>query len=124
MDLIYSESHFNCIKMHLLIHFGNHIRQSGNIAMYSTEDGELAHKEQMKDPRRRSNKNDVARQIQHSYGRWHAIRIRLLTLEALRRHGADLDTDFLAHFDTTNTVLAPVSRGRHLKGVAAMCRTS
>ena len=39
-----------------------------------------------------------------------------MTLESLRRHGADLDTDVLKHLDTTNTVLAPVPRGRHLKG--------
>ena len=50
MDLIQSESHFNFIKMHLLIHFGDHIRQFGNIPIYSTEYGELAHKEQIKDP--------------------------------------------------------------------------
>ena len=66
MDLIHSESHFNFIKMHLLIHFRDHIRQFGNIPMYSTEYGELAHKEQIKDPWRPSNKNDVARQILHS----------------------------------------------------------
>ena len=116
MDLIYSESHFNFIKIHLLIHFGDHIRQFGNIPMYSTEYGELVHKEQIKHPWRRSNKNDVARQIQHSYGRHHGIRMRLLKLESLRRHGADLDTDVLEHLDTTNTVLAPVPRGRHLNG--------
>ena len=45
MDLIYSESQFNFVKMHLLIHFGDHIRQFGNIPMYSTVYGELAHKE-------------------------------------------------------------------------------
>ena len=37
MDLIHSESHFNIIKMHLLITFGDHISQFGNISMYSTE---------------------------------------------------------------------------------------
>ena len=116
MDLIYSESHFNFIKMHLLIHFNDHICQFGNIPMYSTEYGELAHKEQIKDPWRSSNKNDVARQILHSYGRRHGIPMRLLTLKSLRRHRADLDTDVLEHLDTTNTVLAPVPRGRHLKG--------
>ena len=42
--------------------------------------------------------------------------MRLLTLESLRRHGADLDTDVLEHLDTTSTVLAPVPRGRLLKG--------
>ena len=45
MDLIHSESHFNFIKMHLLIHSGHQIRQFGNIPIYSTEYGELAHKE-------------------------------------------------------------------------------
>ena len=84
MDLIYIQFHFNFIKMHRLIHFGDHIRQFGNIPMYSTEYGELAHKEQIKDPWQGSNKNDVARQILHSYGRRHGIRMRLLTLESLR----------------------------------------
>ena len=73
MDLIQSESHFNFIKMNLLIHFGDHIRQFGNIPMYSMEYGELAHKEQIKDPWRRSNKNDVARQILQGYGCRHGI---------------------------------------------------
>ena len=73
MDQIHSKSHCNFIKMHRLIHFGDHIRQFGNSPMYSTEDGELAHKEQIKDPWRCSNKNDVARQILHSYGRRHGI---------------------------------------------------
>ena len=50
MDLIYIESHFNFIKMHLVIHFGDHIRQFGNIPMYSTEYGELAQREQIKCP--------------------------------------------------------------------------
>ena len=116
MDLLYGESYLNFIKQHLLIHFGDHIRQFGNILMYSTEYGELAHKEQIKDPWGRSNKNDVARQILHSYGRRHVIRMRLLTLEYLQRHRGDLDTDVLEHLDTTNTVLALVPSGWHLKG--------
>ena len=114
-DLIHSESHFNFIKMHLLIHFGDHICQFGNIPMYSMEYAELAHKEQIKDPWRRSNKHDMARQILHSYSRRHEIRMRLLTMETLRRQGADLDIDVLEHLDTTSTVLAPVPRGRLLK---------
>ena len=116
MDLIQSKSYFNFITMHLLIHFGDHIRQFGNIPMNSTEYGELAHKEQIKDPWRHSNKNDVARPILQGYCRQHGIRMRLLTLESLRRLGADLDTDLLQHLDRTNTVLAPVPCGRHLKG--------
>ena len=116
MDQIYSASHFNFIKMHLLIHFGDHIRQFGNILMYSTEYGDLAYKEQIKVPWRRSNKNDVARQILHSYGRRDGIRMRILTMESLRRHRANLDTDLLEHLDTTSAILAPVPSGRLLKG--------
>ena len=101
--------------MHLLIHFGDHIRQFGNIPMYSTEYGELAHKEQIKNPWRCSNKNDMARQMLQSYSRRHGIRMSLLTLESLRRHGPDLDTKVLEHLDATNTVLAPVPHGRHQK---------
>ena len=66
MDLILCESHFNFIKMHLLSHFCDHIRQFGNIPMYSTEFGELAHKTQLKAGWRQSNKNDASRQIVQS----------------------------------------------------------
>jgi len=85
MDMIYTESHFNFVKMYLLSHFSDHIRQFGNIPMYSTAFRELAHKEQIKDGWRRSNKNDVERQILQSYSRQHAIRMRFLNLNSLRR---------------------------------------
>jgi len=85
--------------------------------MYSTEFGELAHKEQIKDGCRRSNKNDAARQIVQSYSRQHAIRLRLLNLESLRHRGADLSADVLQHLEsTTSVVTAPVVRRRILKG--------
>jgi len=80
LKLVRSEWHFNFIKMHLLSHFCDHICQFGNIPMYSTEIGELAQKMQIKDGWHQSNKNDAACQIVHSYGRQHAIRMRLLNL--------------------------------------------
>jgi len=117
MDMIHTESHFNFVKMHLLSHFSDHIRQFGNIPMYSTEFGELAHKEQIKDGWRPSNKNDVERQILHSYGRQHAIRMRLSNLNSLRCRGANLGDDVLGYLDkTTSTVSTPAPRGRILKG--------
>jgi len=73
MDLIYHKSYFNFIKIRLLSHFSDHIRQLGIIPMYSTEFGELVQKEQIKDGWRRSNKNDAGRQIVHSYSRQHVI---------------------------------------------------
>ena len=117
MDMIHTECHFNFVKMHLLSHFSDHIRQCGNIPMYSTKFGELAQKEQIKDGWRRSNKKDVERRILHSYGRQHAIRMRLLNLNALRRRGAKLGDNVLGYLDkTTSTVSTPAPRGRILKG--------
>jgi len=117
MDMIHTESHFNFVKMHLLSHFSDHIRQFGNISMYSTKFGELAHKEQMKDRWRRSNENDVERQFLHSYGRQHAIRMSLLKLNSLPRRGGNLRDDVLGNLDkTTSTVSTPALCGRFLKG--------
>jgi len=59
IELIHSESNFNFVKMHLISHFRDHIFMFGNIPMYSTEYGELAHKEQIKDGWRPSNKIDA-----------------------------------------------------------------
>jgi len=117
MDMIHTESHFNLVKMHLLSHFSDHIRPFGNIPMYSTEFGVLAQKEQIKDGWRRSNKNDVERQILHSYSRQHAIRMRLVTLNSLRRRGANLGDDVLGYLDkTTRMVSMPAPPGSILKG--------
>ena len=115
--MIHGKSHFNFIKMHLLSHFCDHIRQFGNIPMYSTEIGELAQKTQIKKGWRQSNKNDAVRQIMHSYGRQHAIRMRLWNLQSVKHRGADLSPDVLQHLDrTTSTVSPPVICKSILKG--------
>jgi len=117
MDLIHGESHFNLIKMHLLSHLCDHIRQFGNIPMYSTEIGDLAPKTQITERWRQSNKNDAARQIVHSYGCQDAIRMRLLNLQSLKNHGADRSPDVLKHLDrTTSMVSPPVICRRIFKG--------
>jgi len=85
MDLIRRENHFNFIKMHYLTHFASHVRCFGSIWMYSTEIGELAHKDQSKDGYRRSNRNDAVRQILSQYGRQDALGMRLQTIEALSK---------------------------------------
>ena len=84
-DLIRRENHFKFIKMHYLIHFASHVRRCGSISMYSTEIGELAHKDQIIDGYRRSNKNDAARQVLSQYGRQHALGVRLQSIEALSK---------------------------------------
>jgi len=97
MHMIPRESHFNFHKMHLLSHCSDHIRQFGNIPIYSTEFGELAHTEQIKDGCRRFNMNDVERQLIHSYGRQHAIRLRLLNLSSFRRRGGNRGDNVLGY---------------------------
>jgi len=116
MDMINAESHFNFVKMHLLSNLCDHIHQFGIIPMYSTEIGDLAHKTQIKGGWRQSNKNDAARQIVHSYGRQHAIRMRLWNLDSLQDRGQGLSADVLKHLDrTTSTVSQPVIHQRILK---------
>ena len=54
-ELIQRENHFNFINMHYLNHFVQHVRRVRSVLMYSTDIGELAHKEQIKEGYRRSN---------------------------------------------------------------------
>jgi len=49
MDMIHGRTHFTFIMMHLLSYFCDNICQFGNIPMYSTKIGELAHMMQIKD---------------------------------------------------------------------------
>jgi len=105
LNLVYGESHFNIIKMHLLSNLYDHIGQFGNIPMYSTEIGELAHRTQIKDGWHQSNKNDAVCQIVHSYSRQNAIRMRLLNLESVKYRDADLAGDLLHHLDRTASTL-------------------
>jgi len=117
IHLIHCELHFNFIKIYLLSHFSAHIRQVGNTPMDSTEFGELAPKEQMKDGWRRSNKNDGTRQIVHGKSLQHAIRMRSLNLESLQRCSADLSPDVLQHLEsTTSAITRLVFCRRILKG--------
>ena len=84
--------------------------------MYSTEFNELAHKTQIKDGWRQSNKNDASRQIVQSYSRQHGIQMRLLNLETLGHCGADLCPDVAEYLDRTSTTTEPDPRRRMLKG--------
>src|SRR5205807_6416026 len=125
-DFIQRENHFNFIKMHYLSHFGSHVRRFGSISMYSTDIGELAHKEQLKEGYRRSNKNDAARQILSDYGRRHALGMKLQTTEELLKGGnvlrtGDVATDIPVSSDYS--VHRRVLRGRVNTGnIIDLCR--
>jgi len=115
--MINAKSHFHFVKMHLLSHFCNKIHQFGNIAMYSTDIGELAHKRQIKEGWRQSNKNDAALKIMHSHSRQHAIRMRQLDLESLPDRDEGLSANILKHLGmATSTVSQVVIRRRILTG--------
>ena len=115
MELIHAESNFNFVKMHLISHFCDHIYQFGNIPIFPTVYGELAHKEQIKDGWRYSNKIDAARQILSSYCRQYAIRMRILNLESLQCAEADLPAEVLEHLEKTTPVPMPPALCRILK---------
>jgi len=80
-DLIRRENHFNFIKIHYLSHFSSQVRRFGSISMYSTQIGELAQEDQIKEGYRRSNQNEAARQNLSHNGRQHALGMRLQTLD-------------------------------------------
>jgi len=81
------ENHFNFMKMYYLTHFASHVRRFGSISIYSTGIGELAHKDQINEGYRRSNKNEAAREILSHYRHQHALGIRLQSIEALSKVG-------------------------------------
>jgi len=113
VDLIRHENHFNFIKMHYLSHLASHVRHFGSISIYSTEIDELAHKEQIKDVYRRSNKNEAARQILSQYGRQHALGMRLQTMEAVLKTAVIVVGNSGMEMPTSSSRSAP---RRRLKG--------
>ena len=91
--------------------------------MYSTEIGELAHKDQIKEGYRRSNKNEAAHQILSHYGRQQALGMRLQTLDVL------LKAENVVAIEGTGRETAAAAR-RILKGrmknvstLTELCRT-
>jgi hypothetical protein len=81
-DIYEEDVDFNFVKIHLLSHFGDHVRRFGNIQMYSTESGETSHKTMIKEGYRRSNKNDASHQILRTYARLDSFKIHEMNVEA------------------------------------------
>jgi len=127
-DLIRRENHFNFIKMHYLTHFASHVRYFESISMYSTEIGELAHKDQIKDGYRRSNKNDAAQQILSQYGCQHALGMRLQIIEALSKvkgeigaENSGMEMPAISSHSTPHQVLK--SRMKNTSTLTELCAT-
>ena len=77
-----TRAHFNFIKMHLLQHFQSHVRRYGSIPIFSTDVSELAHKAQIKESYRRSNRNNAMLQILDNYNRVHTLAMRVINIAA------------------------------------------
>src|SRR5437879_6188373 len=94
--------------------------------MYSTDIGELAYQEQLKEGYRRSNKNNAAPQILSDYGRRHALGMKLQTTEELLKDGnalrtGDITTDIPVSSDYS--VHRWVLRGRvNTSNIIDLCR--
>src|SRR6266566_336169 len=83
VEEIRKASHFNFIKMHLLTHYREHVELFGNVPMFSTDMSELAHKDQIKDSYRSSNKVDATIQILDIFSRRQVIWMRVINLKAI-----------------------------------------
>jgi len=116
MELIHTECNLNFSKIYPISHFHDYIYQFGNIKVYSTEFGELAQKEQIKNGWPRSYKIDAAQQILNSYWAQYAIRMRLLNLEFLRDVDVELAAEVLNHLEKTTISQQPPSSSSVLKG--------
>jgi hypothetical protein len=81
-------SHFNFPKIHLLSHFVDSVRQFGSISMWSTESMESAHKYQIKEGYRASNRNSSyeVQSIEY-YLRKQAMNMRCMNLTGYARDG-------------------------------------
>ena len=82
------EMHFNFVKMHLLIHYIIHIIRLGAIPFSSTNMGELAHKQQIKNGYRSSNRqHHFEQQILVHHSRRTAMDMRLQTVKLQKKEG-------------------------------------
>src|ERR1700761_218298 len=82
-DIYDEDVDFTFVKIHLLSHFGDHIRRFGNIQMYCTESRETNHKTMIKEGYRRSNKSDASHQILRTYARLDSFKIHEMNIQAV-----------------------------------------
>jgi len=87
-EFISKKTNFSFVKIHLLSHYIQGIRSSGELIQQSAEYPELMHGIQLKRPYNRTNKGEeFERQIFNDYSRLHCFRIRRLTLLQMCKEG-------------------------------------
>lgn len=77
IEVLRGRSHFNFVKMHLPQHYRDHVIRYGSLPAYSTELGEAAHKSQMKNPYKLTNRLNYEEQIIAGYTREAAMKMRV-----------------------------------------------
>ena len=85
-DIYDDNVYFNFVKIHLLSHFGDHIRRFGNIQMYSTDSGKTNHKTMVKEGYQLSNKSNGSHQILQTYARLDSFKIHEMNIQAVLPH--------------------------------------
>ena len=96
---IFDREHgFNFIKCHLPLHYSDHIHHYGHVQGFSTDMGEAAHVQMIKNGYYRSNHINAERQILQCYKRLHQFRMRELNLTQL-----SLQVDDISHVSTVFT---------------------
>ena len=86
-DFLSNNSDFNFIKMHLMLHYHESTEEFETVRAFSTEVGEAAHVEQMKEGWYKSNHINAYRQILQHRDRKHQFQIRSLNLIELTKQG-------------------------------------
>jgi hypothetical protein len=78
-QVLVEDSHFNFPKLHLIMHWADHISRYGSLPQFSTEICETSHKA-FKEAYRRSNHLDSIPQIIKGYSRNHNLAVRELEI--------------------------------------------
>ena len=77
------EQGFNFIKFHLPLHYSDHIRRYGHIQGFSTDAGETAHLQMIKNGYYHSNHINADQQILNYYNQLHQFHMQELNIEQL-----------------------------------------
>jgi len=109
--------------MRYLSHFSSHVQRFGSISRYSTEIGELAYEDLIKEGNRRSDKTEAACQILSHYGRQHALGMRLQTLDILLKAQNFVQVEGTGRKTAAAPQRIPKGRMKNVSTLTELCRT-
>jgi hypothetical protein len=110
-------SDFNFIKLHLLAHFSDYVKELGHLSNVSAELSESMHCE-LKESFRRSNKNNASSQILLNISRLDGFQHRELNVEAAKRRSHEPNKQ---RQPLPRSMKSPQNDVKHLKDLANWC---